>query len=163
MFLLLMTSTLMILLKHPLSMGFLILIHTILTCLILGMMSSNFWFSYILILVMIGGLLVLFIYMTSIASNEKFNYNNIMFIMMILMLFMYIYSQTNNFYLNQFNLNNELTYNFMNKENFKFNMSKFLNFPNSNIFIITIFYLLVTMIAIVKITKLNFGPLKQIK
>jgi NADH-ubiquinone oxidoreductase chain 6 len=34
---------------------------------------SSFWYSYILILVFLGGMLILFIYVASIASNEVLN------------------------------------------------------------------------------------------
>nr|ANJ01493.1 NADH dehydrogenase subunit 6 [Calvia championorum] len=162
MYLLMLTSTLMVFLKHPISMGFIILIHTIITCLIMGMMSLNFWFSYILILVMIGGLLVLFIYMTSIASNEKFKFNKMMLLFTILIFLMILMTKfMENNYLNS--MNNELISNLDLNNNFNLNLSKFLNFPNSNIFILIIFYLLMSMIAIVKITKFNFGPLRQFK
>nr|YP_009441731.1 NADH dehydrogenase subunit 6 [Anatis ocellata]AOY39276.1 NADH dehydrogenase subunit 6 [Anatis ocellata] len=158
------TSTMMIFLKHPISLGSIILTHTIIMCLFMGMMSLNFWFSYILILVMIGGLLVLFIYMTSIASNEKFKFNNKLFMIIIFLLITLMLTKwMENQYIYYYEMNNELLMNMDMKKNFKFNMSKFLNFPNSNIFIMIIFYLLIAMIAIVKITKLNFGPLRQIK
>nr|YP_010180340.1 NADH dehydrogenase subunit 6 [Oenopia sauzeti]QVD39759.1 NADH dehydrogenase subunit 6 [Oenopia sauzeti] len=160
MFLMLMTSTLMMFMKHPLSMGLVILMHTIITCIYIGLMSLNFWFSYILILIMIGGLLVLFIYMTSIASNEKFKFNKILFTMISIFTISMIFNLTlNNKYNLNFMLNNEL----LNNMNFNLNLSKFITFPNSNIFMIIVFYLLIAMIAVVKITKVSFGPLRQFK
>jgi hypothetical protein len=36
----------------------------------------RFWFSYILLIITIGGILVLFIYITSLASNEVFSPSN---------------------------------------------------------------------------------------
>lgn len=36
-------------------------------------MASSFWFSYVLFLVFLGGILVLFLYVTSLASNEIFS------------------------------------------------------------------------------------------
>nr|UXW88388.1 NADH dehydrogenase subunit 6 [Coccinella septempunctata] len=160
MYLLILTSTIMLFIKHPLSLGFNILIHTILTSILMGMLSTNFWFSYILMLIMIGGLLVLFIYMTSIASNEKFkfNYKLLIFMIMIFTLILIYFMFYNKFLFNM-NLSNEL----INMNNFNLNLNKFITFPNSNIFIIIMFYLLVAMIAIVKISKTNFGPLRQMK
>nr|ANJ70226.1 NADH dehydrogenase subunit 6 [Anisosticta novemdecimpunctata] len=152
MMILIYTTTMMLMIKHPLSLGLNILIHTISTCLIMGMMSMNFWFSYILILIMIGGLLVLFIYMTSIASNEKFNFNKMIMMMSIIPLF-YFFNMIPKY------INNEL----MNYNMFILNLNKFITYPNSNIFIIMVFYLLVSMIAVVKISKTNMGPLRKIK
>nr|ANJ01480.1 NADH dehydrogenase subunit 6 [Propylea sp. HSL-2016] len=164
MMMMMMTSSLMIWLKHPLSLGLIILIHTILTCLNLGLLSLNFWYAYILILVMIGGLLVIFIYMTSIASNEKFKFNkNMMIIISTFLLIMLLMIIMKNDYLYYNNLNNELLMNLNFKYNIKMSMSKFINFPNSNMFIMIIFYLLIAMIAIVKISKFNYGPLRQLK
>merc|ERR1712198_806681 len=59
-------------LSHPLAIGLALLSQTILICLITGLSSSSFWFSYILFLIFLGGILVLFIYVTSLASNEMF-------------------------------------------------------------------------------------------
>nr|ARC95503.1 NADH dehydrogenase subunit 6 [Hippodamia convergens]ARC95516.1 NADH dehydrogenase subunit 6 [Hippodamia convergens] len=161
MYLLMLTSTLMMFLKHPLSLGLNILIHTILTCLMLGLMSMNFWFSYILILIMIGGLLVLFIYMTSIASNEKFNLNKTLVVMTLMVMFILIVKLLNKEIYN-LEMNNELVQNFQ-EMNFFFNLNKYINYPNSNIFIMIMFYLLIAMIAVIKISKSSFGPLRQFK
>nr|AIW06098.1 NADH dehydrogenase subunit 6 [Propylea japonica]UXW88427.1 NADH dehydrogenase subunit 6 [Propylea quattuordecimpunctata] len=159
-----MTSSMMIWMKHPLSLGLIILIHTILTCMNLGLLSLNFWYSYILVLVMIGGLLVIFIYMTSIASNEKFKFNkNMMMIILLIMFMMLMMFIMKNNYLYYNNLNNEMITNLNLKYNLNLSLSKFINFPNSNLFILIIFYLLIAMIAIVKISKFNYGPLRQLK
>nr|YP_009738177.1 NADH dehydrogenase subunit 6 [Hippodamia variegata]QIB71482.1 NADH dehydrogenase subunit 6 [Hippodamia variegata] len=162
---LMLTATLMVILKHPLSLGTNILIHTIFTCLVMGLLSMNFWFSYILILIMIGGLLVLFIYMTSVASNEKFKFNKSIFMMLIffsMIIFTKLILESN---LYEFNLifNNELIQSIEETKIFNLNLSKFINYPNSNIFIMIMFYLLISMIAVVKISKSNFGPLRQLK
>nr|YP_009642769.1 NADH dehydrogenase subunit 6 [Aiolocaria hexaspilota]QCO91582.1 NADH dehydrogenase subunit 6 [Aiolocaria hexaspilota] len=158
MLLLITTSTLMLFLKHPLSMGFIILTHTIIMSMIMGLLSLNFWFSYILMLIMIGGLLVLFIYMTSVASNEKFKFN---MILLLFFLFMISWFLMKIIFLNKYQLNFDMNNELLKNMYFNLNMNKFISFPNSNIFILIMFYLLVTMIAIVKITKVNFGPLRQ--
>nr|QAY82213.1 NADH dehydrogenase subunit 6 [Coccinella transversoguttata] len=160
MYFLILTSTMMLFIKHPLSLGFNILIHTIMTSILMGMFSTNFWFSYILMLIMIGGLLVLFIYMTSIASNEKFKFN---YKLLIIMTMIFIFIIINILFYNKFLLNMNLSNELINMNNFNLNLNKFINFPNSNMFIIIMLYLLISMIAIVKITKTNSGPLRQLK
>nr|AXS64851.1 NADH dehydrogenase subunit 6 [Cucujoidea sp. 14 KM-2017] len=157
-----MFSSMFIFLTHPLSMGFCILIQTIFLSINMGMTTFNFWYSYILTLIMIGGLLILFIYMTSVASNEKFKFSMWMFL-----LFMLIYSLTM-IYLYKMNMI-ESNYMMYNKLNDLFNfynmnymaMIKFYNLPTMKIMIITILYLLITLIAVVKISKTNSGPLRQ--
>nr|UUJ36794.1 NADH dehydrogenase subunit 6 [Epeorus sp. 01 ZXM-2022a] len=59
--------------SHPLAMGLMLLCQTLLMALITGLLAPSFWFSYILFLVFLGGMLILFIYVTSLASNEMFS------------------------------------------------------------------------------------------
>nr|QXT45705.1 NADH dehydrogenase subunit 6 [Cinygmina sp. 2 CLS53BF04] len=59
--------------NHPLAMGLVLLCQTLLMALLTGLLAPSFWFSYILFLVFLGGMLVLFIYVTSLASNEMFS------------------------------------------------------------------------------------------
>nr|QNG56233.1 NADH dehydrogenase subunit 6 [Platisus bicolor] len=152
-------STIFLFLNHPLSFGLILLIQTILTTMITGMMTLNFWYSYILFLIMVGGMLILFMYMTSIASNEKFKLSlnlfyifNFMLIMMI-PLFMYFNNNMKFFNENMMNQNFQL--------NFPLSMNKYMYMPSMMIYLMIIIYLLITLIAIVKITNINYGPLRQ--
>nr|AXS65046.1 NADH dehydrogenase subunit 6 [Curculionoidea sp. 15 KM-2017] len=145
-------------LNHPLALGCILLIQTILLSLSSGFMYFNFWFSYILFLIMIGGMLVMFLYMTSIASNEKFSMpkNKIMImspLIPIILLFM------DKFYSNLINLSS-INLNFNNLPS-NLSLTKFFNFPNMTMLIILMIYLLATLIATVKITGKNFGTLRQ--
>nr|YP_009047843.1 NADH dehydrogenase subunit 6 [Lista haraldusalis]AHB23436.1 NADH dehydrogenase subunit 6 [Lista haraldusalis] len=152
-------SLIMFFLNHPLSMGLKILIQTILICSIKGMLIGTYWFSYILFLTFLGGLLVLFIYVSSIASNEMFKfsikskYNMIMIIyIIIIIMFMLKYNMTN------FDKNMEMKslFNFtlfMNYEN-NINISKLYNNQTFKLMMMMIIYLLITLIAVVKITNI---------
>nr|UBQ33995.1 NADH dehydrogenase subunit 6 [Plerochila australis] len=62
-------------LNNPLSMAITLVAQTLLVSLIIALLSSTFWYSYMLILVMVSGLLIMFMYLASIASNEKFNFS----------------------------------------------------------------------------------------
>nr|YP_010491875.1 NADH dehydrogenase subunit 6 [Ontholestes orientalis]UWM92661.1 NADH dehydrogenase subunit 6 [Ontholestes orientalis] len=159
MILTLMFSIMFIFLKHPLSMGITMLIQTILVSLISGILNMNFWFSYILFLIMIGGMLVLFIYMTSIASNEKFKFSNTLLLFMIFMfmmtMIMYMLMDNMFFYMISYSENLHSSY------NYNTNLNKFLNYPSNIILFMMIIYLFITLIAVVKITDIKFGPLRQ--
>nr|AXS65458.1 NADH dehydrogenase subunit 6 [Cucujoidea sp. 30 KM-2017] len=154
----LMLSFLFMFLYHPLSLGFTLLTQTILISIMTGMLNSNFWFSYILFLIMIGGMLILFIYMTSISSNKKFKFSMklmiipIMLIMMIMLMFFIDF-----YYFNSFTLNT----NMLNMENNNFSFSKFMNFPNNFILFMLYIYLFITLIAVSKISSSSEGPLRQ--
>nr|YP_010490458.1 NADH dehydrogenase subunit 6 [Octolasmis warwickii]UWM12944.1 NADH dehydrogenase subunit 6 [Octolasmis warwickii] len=58
---------------HPLGMIFILIAQTILISMMIFSLCNFPWFSYTLILVFLGGMLVLFTYMANIASNEKFS------------------------------------------------------------------------------------------
>ena len=63
------------LISHPLSMGLNLLISTVVIAGIIGLCFTNFWMSYTLLLILSGGLLVIFIYVALLASNELFSSN----------------------------------------------------------------------------------------
>nr|QNP10107.1 NADH dehydrogenase subunit 6 [Tympanogaster modulatrix] len=154
----LMMSIMFLFMMHPLSMGMMLFFQTIIISMLTGFLNNNFWFSYILFLIMIGGMLVLFIYMTSIASNEKFKFNNklMIFIMIMIIIIMVSYLMLDNFMVN---INNKSML-IMSKMNYLV-MSKFLNIPSNMIMMIMIVYLFITLIAVVKITNFKMGPLRQ--
>jgi len=60
------------LLSHPLAMGLNLLLSTFLISVIIGAGGLRFWVSYTLMLILSGGLLVLFVYVSLLASNESF-------------------------------------------------------------------------------------------
>nr|QNP10081.1 NADH dehydrogenase subunit 6 [Ochthebius perpusillus] len=143
---------------HPLSMGMILLLQTITVALITGMLNFNYWFSYILFLIMIGGMLVLFIYMTSVASNEKFKFNNMIMIMTIssMMMMMIMNMLIDNFFIMMNNYSSKL-----NSTSNYLMLSKFFNTPTNMIMFLMIIYLFITLIAVVKITDFKLGPLRQ--
>lgn len=156
-------SFIFLFLNHPLTFGIIILIQTILIRLFTGSLTFNFWFSYILFLIIIGGILILFIYITRIASNEKFKFSYpVLFIIFRLILTIIILIFINDYYFNDLNLN---IINLINQNQIRFtqlSLTKFTNWPNYLIIYTVILYLLITLIIVVKVTKLQYGPLRQI-
>nr|YP_010287621.1 NADH dehydrogenase subunit 6 [Orybina regalis]UKT61952.1 NADH dehydrogenase subunit 6 [Orybina regalis] len=161
-------SMIMFFLNHPLSMGLMILIQTLMICLLTGMLINTYWFSYILFLTFLGGLLVLFIYVSSIASNEMFKISSnmkMMFFFLLLINFMLsLYYFYNLNYLNiTINLEMINSFNnllFFNNEN-KINLSKLYNNQTYMMMMMMVIYLFITLIAVVKITNIFFGPLRS--
>nr|YP_009995516.1 NADH dehydrogenase subunit 6 [Ochthebius viridis]QNP09971.1 NADH dehydrogenase subunit 6 [Ochthebius viridis] len=151
-------SMLFLFMIHPLSMGMILLMQTIIITLITGFMNFNYWFSYILFLIMIGGMLVLFIYMTSVASNEKFKINNKIIIMTMIMMFITMFMM---FFYDKYLIMNNNFNNFIIDNNNYFMLSKFYNNPSNYIMFLMIIYLFITLIAVVKITNFKLGPLRQ--
>nr|YP_010329977.1 NADH dehydrogenase subunit 6 [Thyas honesta]UNP54502.1 NADH dehydrogenase subunit 6 [Thyas honesta]UNP54888.1 NADH dehydrogenase subunit 6 [Thyas honesta] len=167
-FLIMIISLFMLLLNNPLSMGLMILFQTLLICLLLGMLIKTYWFSYILFLTFLGGLLVLFIYVSSIASNELFkpSFNTKLFFSMIfsLLIITQIIFMNNLYWMNfSFNsdMNNFISMSlFVNNDN-KINLNKLYNNQTFMIMLMLIIYLFITLIAVVKITNIFYGPLRS--
>nr|YP_009240896.1 NADH dehydrogenase subunit 6 [Simulium aureohirtum]AKN23383.1 NADH dehydrogenase subunit 6 [Simulium aureohirtum] len=159
------TSSIFIFMSHPLAMGFMLLTQTLLISIITGLLSKTFWFSYILFIVFLGGMLVLFIYVTSLASNEMFmmsmkTMQMLMILMISSMLTMLI---IDNFYLSSFlpllDMSLLTETNSFIKEN-TINLNKLYNYPTNFLTIVLINYLFLTLIAIVKVTNIFYGPLR---
>uniref|UniRef100_UPI0030DF3AB4 NADH dehydrogenase subunit 6 n=1 Tax=Duolandrevus obsidianus TaxID=2715842 RepID=UPI0030DF3AB4 len=149
---------------HPLAITLLIILQTVLIALMMGPISYSFWFSYILFLIFLGGMLVLFIYITSLASNEMFYIPMKMILpfitfipIMLIITFLMNYTVMNPL-IKQESINT-MTLN-LSTESYK-NLSQLYNYPNMNLTILTIMYLLFTLIVIVKITQIQEGPLRQ--
>nr|AML26565.1 NADH dehydrogenase subunit 6 [Staphylinidae sp. BMNH 1274698] len=155
-----MMSIMFLFMNHPMTMGLTLLIQTILISLISGMLTYNFWFSYMLFLIMVGGLLILFIYMTSIASNEMFNYSsNIMIFMSFIMFSIMLIYLINDQFLYNLNFTFNENLNLLINNNY---LKKFFNYPAIIIILMMMIYLFITLIATVKITKIEYGPLRQL-
>lgn len=115
-----------------------------------------------------GGLLVLFIYVSRVASNELFKFSQnikIYFIISFIINFIIRIFLYNNLYLinnivntDIFNIFNILL--FFNNEN-NINLSKLYNEQTYFLIILLIIYLFITLIAVVKITNIFFGPLRS--
>nr|YP_009408835.1 NADH dehydrogenase subunit 6 [Ceratitis fasciventris]QVL29080.1 NADH dehydrogenase subunit 6 [Ceratitis anonae]QVL29210.1 NADH dehydrogenase subunit 6 [Ceratitis quilicii]QVL29418.1 NADH dehydrogenase subunit 6 [Ceratitis rosa]ASL05808.1 NADH dehydrogenase subunit 6 [Ceratitis fasciventris]QVL29093.1 NADH dehydrogenase subunit 6 [Ceratitis anonae] len=161
----LITSFIFIQMNHPLAMGLMLLIQTIQICLLTGLMAKSFWFSYILFLIFLGGMLVLFIYVTSLASNEMFSLSmklttiSLIIFSIIMIVYILLDKTSSSFFIH----NNEMQpihyLNMMVKEN-SLNLQKLYNYPTNFLTILLMNYLLITLIAVVKITKLFYGPLR---
>nr|WLR81282.1 NADH dehydrogenase subunit 6 [Dercas lycorias] len=167
MFMLISFSLIMFFIKHPLAMGLFILTQTLFTSLFIGMFLNTYWFSYILFLVFMGGLLVLFIYVASIASNELMNIP--MFMKMIIMMIIFMSIMILIFYYKNINLLNLFFNNEMNNINSlffffnenKINLSKLYNKQTYFLTMMLIIYLFITLIVVIKITNIFFGPLRS--
>nr|YP_010850293.1 NADH dehydrogenase subunit 6 [Tomicus minor]WGH11784.1 NADH dehydrogenase subunit 6 [Tomicus minor] len=155
-------AILFIYMKHPLTLGVILLMQMILMGLSSGLLYYNFWFCYIIFLVMISGLMIMFIYMTSIASNEKFKMpkmiNMLMLFSIIMMMLIFIIMMDtyyfNNNSVSSLNQSYIILYN-------NLSMNKYYNFPHFYLTISLMLYLLLTLIVIVKITEIFKGPLRQ--
>nr|WMY24063.1 NADH dehydrogenase subunit 6 [Quasitermes incisus] len=151
-----MTSLMFTQMKHPMAMGLMLLMQTTMVCLISGTMYSSFWFSYILFMIMIGGMLVLFMYMTSLASNEMFSPSNKMMMTMAATMPITLYfmpTMINNKEMNMHEtiMENEIT----------MTTTVMYNQMMGIMTMLLVIYMLLTLIVVVNIINVSSGPLRH--
>nr|QLY89672.1 NADH dehydrogenase subunit 6 [Brachycentrus subnubilus] len=146
--------------SHPLMITIMMIIQTSIITMIIGLMSQTFWMSYIMFLTFIGGLLVLFIYISSLTSNKILNFNKMNLINMFILIL--IISWTANFFTNFNNLETMKMFNFSLMMNFENNlfMSNFYNQNELFFTIMMMIYLFLMLIISVKITNLQHSPMR---
>jgi len=139
--------------QHPVIYILIILLQTIFLCICVNLVIKTRWFSYILFLIFLGGLIVLFIYITRLASNEKFIYSSDR-------KFMFSLSLRLTLLLLILNINNQLTIKSIPEPLVLFKEMYHLEvlFLTS----LSIIYLLLTLIVVIKITSKYRGPIRGI-
>lgn len=154
-------------LNHPISIILFIILQTFLVGLISGTIIERFWLSYILFLTFLGGILVLFIYITRIASNEIFQpkliiitFSFILWTIIIIILIITDKTIFIDFFKNieTININSSINY-----QEITFSLEKLYNNPTFIITIIIIIYLFLALLAVVKITNINQGPIRKLR
>nr|YP_009740651.1 NADH dehydrogenase subunit 6 [Heteropternis respondens]QID03613.1 NADH dehydrogenase subunit 6 [Heteropternis respondens] len=154
-----------IMMNHPMSMMMIIIIQTMMISMLTGMMMESFWLSYILVLTFVGGMMVLFIYITSIASNEMFKIklsNAILLIIMTMIMSTMLYFIDKTMVMEMIK-NTEImnTKYQMNFQEMTMSLMKLYNNPTIIITMMMMIYLFITLMAVVKITNINQGPIRM--
>nr|YP_010988078.1 NADH dehydrogenase subunit 6 [Buniapone amblyops]WON66611.1 NADH dehydrogenase subunit 6 [Buniapone amblyops] len=141
---------------HPILLMIFMISYNLSICLYMSIWKMNYMYSILLLLITISGILIIYMYFTSLISNEQLIFKfNIKFIF----LFLFNYMMLLNFLL----LNNLFFFNSYfyftgesNSINFMM-LNKFYNilnpymYPLNNFTIMTIFFMLLTFITISKI------------
>merc|ERR1712037_214355 len=126
-------------LTHPISLGIILIFYSLL----IGVATITLrtpWFFYLLVLVFLGGVIILIIYIRTLAANEKF-----------------IAPKPFNLFAPVFIINN---YNYTLKSSFNTRiLINLYEYSNRRISIFLITYLLITMVCVVKLVKFERGPL----
>nr|UPL65865.1 NADH dehydrogenase subunit 6 [Onymocoris hackeri] len=140
-------------LQHPISMGVLLIIYTLLIAMMMTLILKTPWFSYILVITIISGILVLFMYMASVSANEKISFKmylllNFFTTFMVVMTLMYKESNI-----------------FTKQTDFQLSCLPYKNISmlfSQSMIITTLFilYLLFCMIVVSYIVKKTSGPMR---
>nr|QNE85398.1 NADH dehydrogenase subunit 6 [Psychomyia pusilla] len=152
------TNIMFMLSKHPMILNFIIFIQLLNSCFFMNLLINKSWFSYLLFIMFIGGLMILFMYMCSISTNMKFKINFKFYIGSMLMFMLMFYSmkydmfnyKINNFDFNDLIINNNYNYLF-----------KLFNNNSLMISLMTINMLFFMMIYTSKMIMNVKGPLRK--
>nr|WHM51898.1 NADH dehydrogenase subunit 6 [Stolotermes ruficeps] len=145
--------------KHPLAMGLMLLTQTTLICMISSLMHQSPWFSYVLFLTFLGGMLVLFIYVTSLASNEMFSLSTKLLLTTMVLTAMLMYMNT----WHKDNSKETTNHEMISTNTTNTMLEKLYNLPTGMMTIVLALYLFLTLIVVVKITNISMGPMRQMK
>lgn len=157
--LILLITVLFLFIKHPLRMGITLIIQTVLISILTGRIIKSFWFSYILLIILLSGALVLFIYIARIASNEKF-YSSVLLTKLIIIIIItstIICYLIDNVYKNI--INNEIIRIFLEIRQ-EITLIKIFNMQNIQLTILLILYLLFTIIVVTYNVNIFEGPIR---
>nr|AKM70050.1 NADH dehydrogenase subunit 6 [Eucallipterus tiliae] len=142
--------------KSPLSSNLIILLQSILLTMMINLIMKTSWISFMLFILYISGLMIIFLYISSIAFNElNINKNymtsltkmlliSLLFFMIKLMLPLEMFKYENNF-------NYEDNYYIMNM----------MNMPNNLMIYFIMLILFFMLILIIWLLKNNKGPMRQ--
>nr|YP_010956282.1 NADH dehydrogenase subunit 6 [Opecarcinus hypostegus]WMY25246.1 NADH dehydrogenase subunit 6 [Opecarcinus hypostegus] len=159
--LLLTLSVLFTNLYHPLAMGLLLLVQTTLISITIGLSTYSFWFSYILFLVFLGGMLILFMYVTSLASNEPFIFKMMTLVLLVVVFFLSLLTTVTFDSILSIMTTSSLPLSSLEfTQSTRLIVSWIYNYPSMAFTLYIVSYLLLTLIVVVKIVNLFKGPLR---
>nr|YP_009566980.1 NADH dehydrogenase subunit 6 [Cryptopone sauteri]QBB73603.1 NADH dehydrogenase subunit 6 [Cryptopone sauteri] len=147
---------------HPINLMIFMIIFNLLIYFNLSIWKLNFIYSIMLFLIMISGLLMIFMYFSSLISNEQMKtIFNLKFISLILinqlMMFLFLFNK-NLFFFIQFYQSNFDSNNIIN-----LNLNKFINiiliysYPFNNFTLMNMFFILIAFLTIIKINSSSYS------
>nr|YP_010954498.1 NADH dehydrogenase subunit 6 [Exothotettix guangxiensis]WMV02060.1 NADH dehydrogenase subunit 6 [Exothotettix guangxiensis] len=144
--------------KQPMQMIIIILMQALFTVYMMSVKTKSSWFTYMLLIIFIGGMMVLFIYITSITPNEQ-NKGNMSTIIMMTILISTITMMMKNMEISNNETMNMNTMNMLKTEQLMLN--KMFNMPMYTLTIMMMIYLFIALIAMNKISNMKKGPLRK--
>nr|QQQ88929.1 NADH dehydrogenase subunit 6 [Hyalella franciscae] len=143
-------------LSTPLSLGALVVVFSFFVSMSMFLLCPSPWFSFLLFMLFLSGMMIIFIYVSSLASNELHFYSPYFFILGL-------------FWVSPIFLKNEMNkLMFMNElsvasmDNY-FIMHKMYSFSVCLFTMVMIVYLLITLIVVVKNSTMVEAPLRSKK
>lgn len=134
-------------LNHPLILTIILTTQTINLRIIIFLKKNHSWFSYILFIIFLRGIIIIFVYISSLASNQPLKLNKKTIFIIILSLLLIVFGINFNF----ISINTITQINHLNP--FLDSIIKIYENNLSNFTVLLILYLLIVLIIIVNISK----------
>nr|YP_010021207.1 NADH dehydrogenase subunit 6 [Schizoneuraphis gallarum]QOK36248.1 NADH dehydrogenase subunit 6 [Schizoneuraphis gallarum] len=150
-------SIYLITVKSPLKSNLIILIQTITLTSLTNFIMKTSWISFMIFILYIGGLMIIFLYISSIAFNELniINNNYKILIFKLTSIFMSLLLMQNLMNLENFKYENKMNF----EDNFFF-LNMFI-IPNNLMIYFIMMILFFMLILIIWLLKNNKGPIRQ--
>lgn len=147
---------------HPIYLLILIIIYRGIICFTLSAHSYNFIYSIILFLIIIRGILIIFLYFSSLISNDQTKFSTNTPLMLRFFFNITILSYTIKYFNYPIYNFNEILISFHLNNNIFNNIIYIFSYPYRNITIICILYLLLTLFTIIKICSIKTSTLRKL-
>nr|DAC76880.1 TPA_asm: NADH dehydrogenase subunit 6 [Pseudomyrmex gracilis] len=149
---------------HPTHLILMLIMYSLMICLNLSMLKKTFLFSIIVFLIMISGVLIIFLYFSSLISNEKVHLkiSKKMTFMMIMLSYSVVLILNNKKMIQPINTSME-TITLTQLQNDMFNNIKWIYlYPYNSMTSISVILLILTMFSIIKIISIKSINLRKI-
>nr|YP_009629421.1 NADH dehydrogenase subunit 6 [Sogatella vibix]AVV32052.1 NADH dehydrogenase subunit 6 [Sogatella vibix] len=156
---LLMNALMSIWMNHPISLGSLLMIQSMSTSIFTIILTKNSWYSMILFITFSSGLMIMFMYMSSISSNEKFSWSMKLSMFIVFSLMTILVFNMDKIFIFNHNWMEKKIY-FSENEEMK-SIYKNLNSNKFFIFTLVTLLILITLISISNLISSFEGPLKM--
>nr|AXI98607.1 NADH dehydrogenase subunit 6 [Pseudoniphargus longipes] len=154
-------SMMFLLESSPLFLSLIIITQIITLALIISLFTMSSWFSFMLMMIYLSGMMIVFIYVSSMASNELFYINTRMLPLFLIMSIVFTFL----FFNSDMQMpSNSL--NFLDLNLTQISTLKTMKMYSKSLFMMTILliiYLLFAMIMVVKNSSFSSGPLRSAK
>nr|DAC76932.1 TPA_asm: NADH dehydrogenase subunit 6 [Tetraponera aethiops] len=145
---------------HPTYLIILMIMFSIMVCISFSLTKENPLYSIILFMVMISGVLIIFLYFSSLISNEqsKLKYKNLLLIPIPIILMIFTFNKQ----LIPINNNEEINHYLSINESTFSNIKMIYSYPFSNLTMKCMLYLLISLFSVIKITSIKNSSLRKI-
>nr|QIC54439.1 NADH dehydrogenase subunit 6 [Crangonyx forbesi] len=154
-----MASAWFILINHPLILSLAIITQTLALSVVMSLNCATSWFSYLLVMIYVTGMMVIFLYVSSLTPNKNYFTGKMKLLtkMLVLLPLMLVLLSLSTMSLSLTSLSETHT------TLISMVTATLFNLPNMSMSVLLINYLLLALIVVVKVAVLSNSPLRLSK